>query len=1297
MTMKTGTITFKLTVILLAITALLIGFSFMTIRGAWEHNQLARQLDVRNELTKHFNKLSGIIAQERGVGHTILGGDRSLLTKFAHLTREAETEIDEIEQHILQYRKFGKLPSEFDGRASEWRARLERLRLARQQVTGALIPPQSWFETATETIQAGFDLNGQFFAPIDATESAIYYNTILRPHIAKLAEYAGRERALIGHLLAKGNTLSAETRATLRNYRDRVEQSMEHILPLARDPASPRPLRQAIQHFEAVFLGDYQKLRQKIFDTHAENVSRIDRIRSAMILTEEEIRDRMADLKEGMRTVTGNALLAWTAMRWQNEPAANVALRGLIEAFLIRNPALLGVEILDASGQRRVRAERSAEAIHFDMENAPAGENPSGESFDWRHLPENRLSIAGMTLDRERGVLVRPLRPILSLGMPIQSEEGRLGTLIVRFAGQTLLEILPRNTMLVGEDGFYLHHPDQEKAWGMVRDLGREMHTLQRDFPAEATSLADGSEKIVLIDNKICIARPVYFHPTDRNRHWTMLRIIEPLPYPMDSSQWIRESTRAIDTALAISTDVGDLAVRSIQESERKSILEIAWAAGSAVLAMLVLFFLSRGFARANQRLIRIDQELRALASGDLTRRIPDLPERMTDGSIQDEIDHIANGINEMADNLDRTMRAIRENEAQLRVILENVEEGIIVLDAREAIMTCNPAAERIFGQSADALRGQGIGILLPEVTGSIRAVGGEIRGLAGDGRSVPLWISVGIGQWEDDVRYICLVSDMTSRKEQTQRLQEAKEEAENAARGKAEFLAAMSHEIRTPMNGVLGMAELLLEERLSPAQRGKVETIFRSGEALLALINDILDFSRIEAGKLTLDPTHFDLSELIKDVTTLFADIAARKGLRLETRIGPDLPRLVVGDGHRLRQILTNLLSNAVKFTERGHVSLGVYVQPEQPYTFHFHVQDTGIGIAEAVLARLFQPFTQADASVTRRFGGSGLGLSISRNLAEMMGGTVTAVSRPGSGSLFVASIPLAPGQFQEMESEPQAGATDAGPFSPESLLLVVEDDPINRQVMLGLLGSFGLSAEVAVNGRKALDCLREKSYDLVFMDCQMPEMDGFSACRRFRDMERQESPSRRTPVVALTAYALPGDRQRCLEAGMDDYLVKPIRKGSLHRTLVHWLLGSDWDDLLEPAPTEAATVVFDARIYGEMREEIGPLLDEIGAEFLVSLPGRLAEMRLAAEKGDWSVLERHAHTLKTVSAQFGGVALSELAETIEIQCREGQGAEVASLVETALVLGDRTREVMETLIAHDRETSLDKGEKRE
>ncbi|MBF0178436.1 MAG: response regulator [Magnetococcales bacterium] len=1287
--MKTGTIAFKLTVILLAITALLIGFSFMSIRGAWEHNQIARQLDVRNELTKHFNKLSGIVALERGVGHTILGGDRSLLTKFVHLSREAEIEIDEIEQHIIEYRQFGRLPSEFEHKAGEWRSRLERLRLARQKVTGALIPPRDWFETATETIQAGFDLSGQFFVPIDATESAIYYNTIIRPHIAMLAEYAGRERALIGHLLAKGNTLSAETLATLRNYRDRVEQSMEHILPLAQDPASPRPLKQAILRFQEIFLGDYQKLRQEIFDVHAENVSRIDRLRSAMILTEEEIRSRLADLQESMRAVTGNPLLLWTVMRWQDEPGANVALRGLIEAFLIRNTALIGAEVLDAAGRRRLGARRTMEgAIHLDMENGPAGEKPSGEPFDWQQLPENRLGIAGMTLNKEH-----PPRPVLTLAMPVQAEAGRLGTLIVQLAGRTLLDTLPSNTLLAGEDDHYLHHPDRNKEWGMVG----EGHSLHRDFPAEAASLTDGAEKILFVDGKIYIARPIYFHPTDRNRHWTMLRIIDPLPYPMDSSQWIRESTRAIDTALAISTDVGDLAVRSIQESERQSLLDIAWAVGSALLAMLALFLLSRGFARANQRLIRIDQELRALASGDLTRRIPDLPVGQADGSNQDEIDHIANGINEMADNLERTMRAIRENEAQLRVILENVEEGIIVLNARETIMTCNPAAERIFGRSAEALRGQEIGVLLPAVTGSIREVGGEIRGVAGDGRSVPLWISVGIGQWEEDVRYICLVSDMTSRMEQTQRLQEAKEEAENAARGKAEFLAAMSHEIRTPMNGVLGMAELLLEERLSPAQRGKVETIFRSGEALLALINDILDFSRIEAGKLALDPTHFDLSELLKDVTNLFSDIAARKGLRLESRIGSDLPRLVVGDGHRLRQILTNLLSNAVKFTERGQVSLGVYAQPDQPYTFHFHVQDTGIGIAEEVLARLFQPFTQADASVTRRFGGSGLGLSISRNLAEMMGGTVTAVSRPGSGSLFVATIPLAPGQIREVEGEPRVGLSDAGRFSPESRLLVVEDDPVNRQVMLGLLGGFGLSADVAVDGRTALDRLREQSYDLVFMDCQMPEMDGFAACQRFRELERTTSPSRRTPVVALTAYALPGDRQRCLDAGMDDYLVKPLRKGLLHRVLMHRLIGSAWDGYQEPVPTESAPVVFDARVYREMREEIGQLLDEIGAEFLASLPDRLAEMRLAAGIGEWNLLERHAHTLKTVAAQFGASALSDLAETIEGHCREGLGADVTALVESALLLGERTREAMGMFIAQDCATSLDKGEKME
>ncbi|MBF0128047.1 MAG: response regulator, partial [Magnetococcales bacterium] len=524
-------------------------------------------------------------------------------------------------------------------------------------------------------------------------------------------------------------------------------------------------------------------------------------------------------------------------------------------------------------------------------------------------------------------------------------------------------------------------------------------------------------------------------------------------------------------------------------------------------------------------------------------------------------------------------------------------------------------------------------------------------------------------------------------RKQETQNrlmleLRHSKGAADAANHAKSTFLASMSHEIRTPMNAIIGLGHLLGKTALSARQSDYLDKINLSAEGLRRILDDILDFSKIEAGKLTLDPADFDLFDLIKDVTTLFADLAHRKGIRLETRMDPKLPRLAYGDGHRLRQILMNLMSNAVKFTDRGQVTLQVDTQPDQPHTLHFQVQDTGIGIPAPTLDRLFQPFTQADSSVTRRFGGSGLGLSISRNLAELMGGTVTAVSHPGQGSVFLATVPLEPGRREETPPQEAQEAMMLRSLPAQARLLVVEDDPINRQVLLGMLGKLGLEADVAENGRIGLTCMQSHPYDLVFMDCQMPEMDGLTASRLYRQMEAMENKPRRTPILALTAYALPVDKEKCLQAGMDAFLAKPIRKEKLHQALAQWLLLDP-----EPLPPEAdpsafhkpMALILDWQIFQELRQEIGESLDGICREFAQSLPTRVNDMQRACSQEEWHTLERYAHTLKTISAQFGATALSETVERIEHHCREGMGMRSRPLVELALQQGEETRCALE------------------
>jgi len=444
--------------------------------------------------------------------------------------------------------------------------------------------------------------------------------------------------------------------------------------------------------------------------------------------------------------------------------------------------------------------------------------------------------------------------------------------------------------------------------------------------------------------------------------------------------------------------------------------------------------------------------------------------------------------------------------------------------------------------------------------------------------------------------QWIAIVRNITARKSGEQKLQQYAQELERknqelesavtttreATRMKSRFLANMSHEIRTPMNGVLGMTDFLLSTEMSAEQREYAESIKRSADSLLDLINDILDLSRIEAGKLKVEQVTFPLRATVEETTAFFAKQARAKGLEFQSAISASLPREATSDPGRLRQVLTNLLGNAIKFTDRGRVHLTVepVSQTRDSFKVKFVVQDTGIGIPQGQHDRLFESFTQADDSSTRKYGGTGLGLAISKQLVELLGGAIGVESEPGRGSRFWFTVSMGkvaaaekPAAIPVLRPTPppaQEAATPAAPVAHPApappvpaakpaaasgrRILVAEDNEINQKIALRLLQKLGLDADAVMNGKQAVEAVAKRKYDLVLMDCQMPDMDGFEATAVIRSREGKE---RHLPICALTANAMEGDRERCLAAGMDDYLSKPVGLEKLREALERWIPG--------------------------------------------------------------------------------------------------------------------------------------------
>lgn len=626
--------------------------------------------------------------------------------------------------------------------------------------------------------------------------------------------------------------------------------------------------------------------------------------------------------------------------------------------------------------------------------------------------------------------------------------------------------------------------------------------------------------------------------------------------------------------------------------------------------------------------------------------------------------------------------------EVSLRAIIENNADGMLIVDRNGVIQFANPAASGLFARSLESLVASEFGF--PTVSGQRT----ELDILRPQPHQPALAeMCVTEIEWQGQKAFLATLRDVTERHKMEQALrvasaellrqnnelqsvqnslQEAKAVAEAANLAKSLFLANTSHEIRTPMNGVIGLAELLLDTPLNDEQREYVELIGISGRNLVQLISDILDHVKIEVSKIKFEARDFDIQAELQSTVSLLSFDAKRKGLLLGMLIDDDVPQYLRGDTKYLRQIVTNLVANAIKFTENGSVLLQVCNETEEALQvkLRFTISDTGIGIAADKLELIFKPFTQADSATTRTHCGTGLGLSISRQLAEMMGGEIGVTSEEGKGSSFWFTVLLEKGAgiVAQPETAPPAKPI-AGKILPtkrtvgHSSVLLAEDDPISRMVAERFLEKYGYQVEAVPDGREAILALSRNDYDLVLMDCMMPHLDGYEATAIIRD---QTSPVKRhdIPIVALTASAFKEDHDKCLAAGMNDYLSKPLSIGDFMATMNRWAplglqpeagspQGCGCSAEGEGRRCDTSAAIFDVDTFINSHSGDLGFAGKVAKIFLDSCPYYLGSLHDALRSTDLAALGSAAHKLKGAAASFALYPLAEVASKIDAASR--------------------------------------------